>query len=380
VYFRDIARVAVLRPREEFEMARKLEALEVATWARLLSSPPLTGPVLARVAEALAAVEGDLEEPEALGALRDAARAARGRRGRAFDETVLAAAEALRALDRDKLALEQAIAALDEDARAFARPAGLARHLRSVHAAQRRAQRAKNEFVQANLRLVVTVARRFNFGRMPLADLIQEGNLGLVKAVDRFDHRRGYRFSTYASWWIRHAISRALADKSRAVRVPVHLLDSQHRVARARRELSSRFGREPTTDELHAATGVAKETIERLPGVLSQPALSLDEAIGDGEDEGRRYGEVLQDPNADARTIADLLADRALVRELRDELARLKPIEAEVLRRRFGLDRDEEQTLREIGDDYSLSRERIRQIQERALTKLRSGLKRRDLI
>ena len=128
----------------------------------------------------------------------------------------------------------------------------------------RAAAEARNDFVKANLRLVVSIARRFNHGRMALADLIQEGNLGLIKAVERYDYRRGFRFSTYASWWIRHAISRALADKGREVRLPVHMIDAQHRLAKARRELTGKLGRQPTSEELAEATQMPLDKIEKM--------------------------------------------------------------------------------------------------------------------
>ena len=142
--------------------------------------------------------------------------------------------------------------------------------MRTVSVKAFRLKAAKNEFVKANLRLVVSIARRFNHGRMPLADLIQEGNIGLMKAVERYDYRRGFRFSTYASWWIRHAISRALADKGRAVRLPVHMIDAYHRIAKAQRELQSKLGRQPTTQEIAAATGIEADKLEKMRTFLSR--------------------------------------------------------------------------------------------------------------
>jgi RNA polymerase primary sigma factor len=226
---------------------------------------------------------------------------------------------------------------------------------------------------------------------MALADLIQEGNLGLIKAVERYDYRRGFRFSTYASWWIRHAISRALADKGREVRLPVHMIDAQHRLAKARRQLVGTLGREPNAEEVAKATNMPLDKVEKMRSWLLEQSISIDKPVGD--DEGRVLGEVLEDPEREDISPTQDLEWEALTAEVRDLLCELRPIEADILRQRFGLgpemsDADgrrragdaQELTLKEIGDKYNLSRERIRQLQEQALAKMRRALARRDLM
>ena len=378
MYFRDMAALDVLRPEEEFTAAREIEALEIMLWEAVLAHPPA-------VAHVLAAVEVVAALPAEARALR---KAAEQPAGKPWDKLVARAARRLRADDTDHLHIDAALCAIDRitagiGTRGVAvgglgRERARAEWLRRVLAAHRAAAEARNDFVKANLRLVVSIARRFNHGRMALADLIQEGNLGLLKAVERYDYRRGFRFSTYASWWIRHAISRALADKGREVRLPVHMIDAQHRLTKARRQLTAQLGRQPTTEELAAATQMPADKVEKMRSWLLEQSVSLDKPVGD--DEGRVLGEVLEDPDREGVSPTGELEWEALTTEVRALLHELRPIEADILRQRFGLGTEQELTLKEIGDKYNLSRERIRQLQEQALAKMRRALARRDLI
>ena len=380
MYFRDMALLDVLRPEEEFTSAREIEALEIMLWEAVLAHAP----VIERLLDAIATVP-DYTAPTEIKALR---KLCASRDAKAFARQAARTARKLRATDTDHMFIDAALVAIDhmslgigvrgDDSRSVGKAKLFGEWLRRVHAANRAASDARNDFVKANLRLVVSIARRFNHGRMALADLIQEGNLGLLKAVERYDYRRGFRFSTYASWWIRHAISRALADKGREVRLPVHMLDAQHRLAKARRQLTGELGRQPTSEELAKATHMPLDKSEKMRSWLLEQSISLDKPVGD--DEGRVLGEVLEDPDREDVSPTGDLEWEALTTEVRELLGELRPIEADILRQRFGLGTEQELTLKEIGDKYNLSRERIRQLQEQALSKMRRALARREMM
>jgi RNA polymerase primary sigma factor len=385
MYFRDMAELEVLRPEQEFETARHIEQLELELWRMLLGHPPAAGWVADLIDKAVEQPVADLKiyRPAA-----DKAKSKLSLGGRAkFDKLVTELAANLKEMDIDRIFVEAVMTEVRRVAKAargaphldalppFAGTKAYDLYARAASDKLREVKFAKNAFVKANLRLVVSIARRFNHGRLPLPDLIQEGNVGLMKAVERYDYRRGFRFSTYASWWIRHAISRALADKGRAVRLPVHMIDAYHKIAKSERELQSKLERPATIEEIATATGIETDKLEKMKTFLAETPVSLDKPISD--EDGRRLIDVLVDPN-EAPAPPEQMMNSETQREMLKLLGGLKPIEADILRKRFGLVNDRERTLKEIGDEYHLSRERVRQLQEQALGKMRRAMSKLD--
>lgn len=245
--------------------------------------------------------------------------------------------------------------------------AELKRSLNIITSSEAEVTQAKNELIEANLRLVVSIARKYTNRGLQFLDLIQEGNVGLMKAVQRFEYRRGHKFSTYATWWIRQAITRAIADQARTIRVPVHLIESLNRIARATRTLVQELGREPTMEEIALRVELAPGKVRRILR-LAQDPISLETPVG--EDESNHLGEFIEDTSTPSPL--DLVMASNLRRTIDEVLKELTPREEKVIKMRFGLEPDgTEHTLEEIGRHFAVTRERVRQIEAKALRKLR---------
>ncbi|HTU61153.1 MAG TPA: sigma-70 family RNA polymerase sigma factor [Polyangiales bacterium] len=375
-YMSELATYELLGRDDEIRLAQEVESLEVSFWRAMLGNPQAWEVVEPAIRKGLEAEQApsdltDLGKAAHAAASSSASKASLTR----YEREVERAAGQLRTADIHREAAKGTFAALQDYAesslaqRSTTEIRAVESFMRDVSAARRAQQAAKDRFVAANLRLVVSMARRYaREGRMPLADLIQEGNLGLMKAVERFDHRRGFRFSTYASWWIRHALTRGLADKGRLVRLPVHALETRTRLARATRKLTCRTGVAPTLEELAAETGLDPEKLPAVEELSTEAPFSLDAPVGGDND--RTFLDMLR---YDDQTSAEESVVSASHKEsLVSLMGELSPFEAQILRYRYGFDGGEERTLKEIGQMYNLSRERIRQIQACALAKMRA--------
>lgn len=403
-YYKDLNHLALLSPAAEYELARRIGIMEEVLWVHILSFAPLVDFWLSFLTEQVGQVPADAAK------LREhAATLLHEHRhtSRELAELANPTAVKLRQQDQDRLYIKAVFDELHDLVKLLRPPPPRTRRSRSspslsttrteamlaiapfekewqvyeqgLNVISQLIRHAKDDFVKANLRLVVSIARRFSRSPLPLPDIIQEGNMGLIKAVERFDYRRGFRFSTYATWWIRHAVARGLADKGRVIRLPVGMLSELQTAHKARARLQRDLGRQPTRQELAAASKLSEDKLDLLESNMLDDPLSLDHEVFEGD--ARTMGDFLQDDEP-MLSANERLIGEAMRHELQLLLDELSPLEAAVLRLRFGIDceTEEELTLKEIGQKYGLSRERIRQIQDQALVRMRKSFQRRDLL
>ncbi|MCO3900636.1 RNA polymerase sigma factor RpoD [Pseudomonas aeruginosa] len=273
-------------------------------------------------------------------------------------------AEAIERLRDDILRNQQKLAALESEVELTV--AEIKEINRAMSIGEAKARRAKKEMVEANLRLVISIAKKYTNRGLQFLDLIQEGNIGLMKAVDKFEYRRGYKFSTYATWWIRQAITRSIADQARTIRIPVHMIETINKLNRISRQMLQEMGREPTPEELGERMDMPEDKIRKVLKIAKEP-ISMGTPIGDDEDS--HLGDFIEDSTM--QSPIEMATSESLKESTREVLAGLTAREAKVLRMRFGIDMNTDHTLEEVGKQFDVTRERIRQIEAKALRKLR---------
>ncbi len=382
-YMRDVSRHALMTPDEERRRAEEIVGLRETYWRQLMAYPPYVEAIATVVSTEMVADQPDPALSSAAATAAAAAIAVKERDRKGTRDALAVAVHELAVLfgarDQECMLADRIAADLEQLSLGTRRGVGLpvhpprresrpyAEYLAGTRSAAAALRASRNQFARANLRLVVRMANRLRGTGLSLTDLIQEGNIGLLKAVDRFEPARGFRFSTYASWWIRHTMRRAMVNRGRTVRVPQHLHTLGQKLSKTRRRLRGELGRNPLDSELAEAVGTTVDKVVAATRALSNQPISLDARVS--VDDPRSVADLLSMP--EEQSPSERLDMQRAEEQMRAALLELAPMERDILRQRFGLDGQEPRTLAQIGEQYSLSRERIRQLQVLALEHMR---------